>query len=100
MFPRANDPPVHDRMTGLCQSVGFSPRVVFETSHMLTRLGLIASGYGVHLIHRAWKLMPFPGVAYIPVEPTMNIVVSCFWRKDNDSELLRKLVDVAREYAV
>ena len=100
MFPRSNNPPVHDRMTALCQSRGFTPRVAFETSHMLTRLGLIASGYGVHLVHRAWQLMPYPGVVYIPVEPTTNIVVSCFWRRDNDSELLRKLVAVARDYAV
>ena len=100
MFPRANDPPVHDRMTDLCRTSGFNPKIAFETSHMLTRLGLIASGYGVHLIHRAWQDMPFPGVVYIPVEPTTNIVVSCFWRRDNDSELLAKLVEVARDYSV
>jgi DNA-binding transcriptional LysR family regulator len=100
MFPRSNDPPVHDRMTGLCQSSGFTPKIAFETSHMLTRLGLIASGYGVHLIHRAWQDMPFPGVVYIPVEPTMNIVVSCFWRRDNDSQILARLIEVAREFAV
>ncbi len=100
MFPRANDPPVHDRILALCRGSGFSPRLVFETGHMLTRLGLIASGYGVHLVHRAWELMPFPGVVYIPVQPTINIMVSCFWRRDNDSELLAKLVTVAREFEV
>jgi len=100
MFPRSNDPPVHDRMIALCQGSGFTPRVVFEAGHMLTRFGLIASGYGVHLVHRAWGLMPYPGVAYIPVHPTMNIVVSCFWRKDNDSDHVKKLVDIAREYEV
>lgn len=100
MFPRTNDPPVHDRITGLCKSSGFTPRVVFEMGHMLTRLGLVASGYGVHLVHRAWQLMPYPGVVYIPVTPTTNIVVSCFWRKDNDSDLLKKLLAVAQEYRV
>lgn len=100
MFPRTNDPPVHDRMIGLCKSSGFTPRVVFETGHMLTRLGMVASGYGVHLVHSAWELMPYPGVVYIPVTPTMNIVVSCFWRKDNDSDLLKKLLAVAEEYRV
>jgi DNA-binding transcriptional LysR family regulator len=100
MFPRTNDPPVHDRMTGLCKSSGFTPRIVFETGHMLTRLGLVASGYGVHMVHRAWQLMPYPGVVYIPVTPTMNIVVSCFWRLDNDSDLLKKILAVAEEYRV
>ena len=96
----SNDPPVHDRMIALCKSSGFTPRVVFEAGHMLTRLGLVASGYGVHLVHRAWRLMPYPGVAYIPVDPTMNIVVSCFWRKDNDSDHVKKIVDMPVEYEV
>ena len=100
MFPRANNPPVYDNMIALCRSAGFTPRVVFETHHMLTRLGLIASGYGVHLVHRAWQLMPYPGVAYIPVVPTDNVVVSGFWRKDNDNPVLAKLVEVARCFEV
>ena len=100
MFPRSNDPPIYDRMIGLCEQRAYSPKIVFEMGHMLTRLGLVASGFGVHLVHRAWELMPFPGVAYIPVEPTTNIVVSCLWRRDNDSEALADLVAVARGFEI
>jgi DNA-binding transcriptional LysR family regulator len=100
MFPRSNDPPVYDRMIGLCAQRGYAPEIAFEMGHMLTRLGLVASGFGVHLVHRAWALMPFPGVAYVPVEPTTNIVVSCLWRRDNDSEILADLIEIARGFEV
>jgi len=100
MFPRENDPTIYDRMITLCQQSGFSPRIVHETGHMLTRLGLVAGGFGVHLVHAAWRAMPYPGVVYIPVEPTTNIMLSCFWRRDNDSPLLKNMIEIVRTYAV
>ena len=99
MFPRENDPTIYDRMIALCHSVGFSPRVVHETGHMLTRLGLVAGGFGVHLVHAAWRAMPYPGVVYIPVEPTAPVMLSCFWRRENPSPLLGNMIDIVRTYA-
>jgi DNA-binding transcriptional LysR family regulator len=100
MFPRENDPTIYDRIIALCQRTGFSPRIVQETGHMLTRLGLVASGFGVHLIHRAWATMPYPGIVYLPLEPTANIGVSCFWRRADDSVVLRNFLDVVRLHKV
>ena len=100
MFPRSNDPPIYDRMIGLCAQRGFRPHIALEMGHMLTRLGLVASGFGVHMVHRAWELMPFPGVAYIPVEPTTNVTVSCLWRNDNESEPLANFLNVVRGFEV
>jgi DNA-binding transcriptional LysR family regulator len=100
MFPRENDPTIYDRIIVLCQRVGFSPRVVQETGHMLTRLGLVASGFGVHLVHKAWETMPYPGIVYLPVEPTSRISVSCFWRRGDDSPLLKNFTDIIRHYKV
>jgi DNA-binding transcriptional LysR family regulator len=100
MFPRENDPTIYDRIIALCQRTGFSPRIVQETGHMLTRLGLVASGFGVHLIHRAWATMPYPGIVYLPLEPTANIAVACFWRRTDDSVLLKNFLDVVRLHKV
>jgi DNA-binding transcriptional LysR family regulator len=100
MFPRENDPTIYDRIIVLCQRVGFSPRVVQETGHMLTRLGLVASGFGVHLVHKAWETMPYPGIVYLPVEPTSRISVSCFWRRGDVSPLLKNFTDIIRHYKV
>jgi DNA-binding transcriptional LysR family regulator len=100
MFPRENDPTIYDRMIALCQNSGFSPKIVHETGHMLTRLGLVAGGFGVHLVHSAWRAMPYPGVVYIPVEPTARVMLSCFWRRDNTSPLVKNMVDIVRTYEV
>jgi len=100
MFPRQNNAPIYDRIIALCHGSGFSPKIVHETGHMLTRLGLVAGGFGVHLVHAAWRAMPYPGVVYIPVEPTARVTLSCFWRKDNGSPLLKNLIDIVRTYAV
>ncbi len=100
MFPRENDPTIYDRIIALCQRVGFSPRIVQETGHMLTRLGLVASGFGVHAVHDAWKTMPYPGVVYLPLDPTARIGVSCFWRRGDDNVLLKNFIDIAKHYKV
>ena len=65
---------------------------------MPTRLGLVASGFGVHLVHRAWEIMRYPGLVYLPVHPTATIAHSCYWRKDNPNPILRVFIDVVREH--
>jgi DNA-binding transcriptional LysR family regulator len=100
MFPRENDPRVYDEMVDLCRKAGFQPRVVHETTHMLTRLGLTAGGFGINLVHAAWRAMPYPGVVYVPIVPTTNLMLSCFWRRDNTSLLVRNMADIARTQAV
>lgn len=100
MFPRENDPRIYDQIIGLMQTAGFAPRVVHETGHMLSRMGLTAGGFGVNLVHAAWRAMPYPGVVYIPVEPTTTLQVSCFWRRDNTSLLVSNMIDIVRPYAV
>jgi DNA-binding transcriptional LysR family regulator len=100
MFPRENGAFVYDLIISLCQKAGFSPRIIEEADAVQTRLGLIASGFGVHLVHRTWETMPYPGVAYVVVEPTATIGLSCYWRKDNANPILRTFIDVVGKYEV
>ncbi|MET3926021.1 LysR family transcriptional regulator [Devosia sp. 2618] len=100
MFPREGDPPIYDRIMALCERSGFTPKVVLETGRMLARLGIVAGGIGVNLVHSAWRNMPYPGVAYVSVEPTDDVVVSCFWRRGDNNSLLRNLVEIVRMHAV
>jgi DNA-binding transcriptional LysR family regulator len=72
---------------------GFSPRIAQEASHTLTRLGLVAAGFGVHMVHSTWDTMPFPGIVYVPIDPTDVVTVVCFWRR-SDRELLANLVKI------
>jgi DNA-binding transcriptional LysR family regulator len=101
MFPREiNDKGVYDRIIALCHRAGFSPRIVQEASNTLTRLGLVAAGFGVHVVHSTWNTMPFPGVVYMPVAPYDHITVACYWRRTDRNPLLTHLVKIVRQYAV
>ncbi|MCP8938556.1 LysR family transcriptional regulator [Alsobacter sp. SYSU M60028] len=101
MFPREpNDKAIYDRIISLCYRAGFSPRITHEASNTLTRLGLVSAGFGVHLVHQAWDTIPFPGVVYVPIEPSDNIEITCFWRKGDANPLLLHLIEIVREFSV
>ena len=93
MFPRDNGATVYDLMISLCQKAGFSPRIVQEAGSVPARLGLVAAGFGVHLVHKTWKTMPYPGIAYIPIEPTVKIGLTWLLaegRPQSDPEIVRR----------
>jgi len=64
-MPRTESAPIHDRVIAVCRKSGVTPRVVQEAGHIYARLGLVAAGFGVHLLHDAWMKVPFPGVVYV-----------------------------------
>lgn len=98
MFPRDNGATIYDRIISLCQKAGFSPRIVQEAGSVPARLGLVAAGFGVHLVHKTWATMPYPGVVYIAVEPTARIGLTCYWRKGDPNPILNNFVEVVRKY--
>lgn len=100
MFPRNDGPPIYDRIIATCQKAGFSPRIVQEGGPVPTRLGLVAAGFGVHLVDAAWKNLPHSGVVYIPVEPTAVISLSCYWRKADPNPILKLFVAVVRRHEI
>jgi DNA-binding transcriptional LysR family regulator len=100
MFPRDNGATIYDRIISLCQKAGFSPRIVQEAGSVPARLGLVAAGFGVHLVHKTWETMPYPGIVYIPIEPTTKIGLTCYWRKDDPNPILRPFVDIVRKHKI
>lgn len=98
MFPRDNSTAIFDRIMATCERAGFVPRVVQEAGPVSVRLGLVASGFGVHLVHKAWEIMRHPGIVYVPVHPTATIAHACYWRKGDANPILRTFLDVVREH--
>lgn len=98
MFPREDNSPIYDRIISTCNKVGFSPKVVQEAGPVHTRLGLVASGFGVHLVSESWKANPYPGVVYIPIQPTATLGLSCYWRKGDPNPILRLFVDIVQKH--
>jgi hypothetical protein len=66
--------------------------VVQEAGPIQTRLGLVAAGFGVHVVPQAWRSMPFPGVAYVPTRPAITLRMAAWWRKGNPNPMLRLLL--------
>ena len=100
MFPRENGATIYDLIISLCQKAGFSPRIVQEAGSVPARLGLVAAGFGVHLVHKTWETMPYPGIAYIPVEPTAMIGLTCYWRKGDPNPILKIFIDIVRRHKI
>ncbi len=98
MFPRDSSTAIYDRIMATCLRAGFSPRVVQEADPVPTRLGLVASGFGIHLVHKAWEIMRYPGIVYVPIHPTATIAHACTWRKGDPNPILQGFVDVVREH--
>jgi DNA-binding transcriptional LysR family regulator len=100
MFPRDQSTPIHDRIIALCQKAGFSPRIVQEAGPVPFRLALVAAGFGVHVLHRSWETMPYPGIAYVPVRPTAIIAHAGYWRRGDPNPILRSFLEIARRHRV
>ncbi len=100
MFPRDNGATIYDLIISLCQKAGFSPKIVQEAGSVPARLGLVAAGFGVHLVHKTWETMPYPGIAYVPVEPTAMIGLTCYWRKGDPNPILKIFIDIVRKHRI
>ncbi len=40
--------------------------------------------------------VPFPGVVYVPFEPSASIRLTCYWRRRDPNPMLRGFLDVVR----
>ena len=100
MFPRDNGATIYDLIISLCQKAGFSPKIVQEAGSVPARLGLVAAGFGVHLVHKTWETMPYPGIVYIPIEPTAMIGLTCYWRKADPNPILKLFIDIVRRHKI
>ena len=98
LFQRDNSTAIYDRIMAICERAGFLPKVVLEAGPVPTRLGLVASGFGVHLVHKAWEIMRYPGIVYVPIHPTTTIAHACYWRKSDSNPVLKAFLDVVREH--
>ncbi len=100
MFPRDDGADVYDRIISLCQKVGYSPNIVQQASSVQMRLGLVASGFGVHLVQESWQTMPHPGVTYLPIRPTDSIGLSCYWRTFDPNPVRGRFINIVKEYEI
>lgn len=78
-----------------CQEAGFAPRIVQEVTHTSTLVCFVAAGFGVALAPNSVQHIHVTGAVHKPLaspEASSDLVLA--WRRDNDSPLLRRFVDL------
>lgn len=98
LYPRADNPVIHDTIIACCHRAGFSPRITQETGDMQTITALVASGMGVALVIASPGLRAAPGVAIRPLAghdiPVWQIALA--WRSEpNPPPTIRAFVAMA-----
>jgi len=93
LFPRPLAPTLHDRVIGVCQQAGFTPRIAQEAVQMQTILGLVAAGLGIALVPACMANLRRAGVVYARLRrPGAAIETCAVWRRDEASPVLAALL--------
>ncbi|MGZ9710017.1 LysR substrate-binding domain-containing protein [Glaciimonas sp. GNP009] len=101
MFPTGTRPNFIDKVVDLCRCEGFLPVVSQAVGDAVTGLALVASGFGISLVAESATAIQLPGVVYRPLKNAPHAVVdlSCVYRLDDQSVILKAFLEVVREFA-
>ncbi|MFG1672506.1 LysR family substrate-binding domain-containing protein, partial [Streptomyces sp. Y7] len=93
LLPRAAGPGLHDRITALCATAGFTPRVTQEAVEWQTVCALVEAGLGISLAPTSIRRIRLKGVSFRPVEPnTERTRVAVAWRRNGANPLVGNLL--------
>ncbi|MER7707794.1 LysR family transcriptional regulator [Kitasatospora sp. NPDC097605] len=93
LLPRPAGPRLYDRITELCGTAGFAPRIVQHAVEWQTVCALVGAGLGVSLAPASIRRLRLREVAFRPVEPrTARTRVAAAWRREDRSPLVANLL--------
>ena len=100
LFPSEARPNFIDRVLELCRQDGFLPKVVQEVGDAVNGVALVASGFGLCIVPDSATNMRIPGVVYRPLlrNPMPQVDLSCLYRSDDESPILREFLAIARTF--
>ncbi|MFE0875966.1 LysR family transcriptional regulator [Streptomyces smyrnaeus] len=93
LLPRAVGPQLHDQITSLCTTAGFTPQVAQHAVEWQTVCALVETGLGVSLAPESTRRIRLKGVAFRKIEPnTAHPKVAVAWRRNNPNPLIARLL--------
>ncbi|QCG99337.1 LysR family transcriptional regulator (plasmid) [Azospirillum sp. TSA2s] len=96
MFSQRESPLFHARIMRMCETVGFTPRVVQNATQIHTVVGLVGAGMGVALVPEVARNLHMAGVRTLSLEDAHAPVhVALGWQKANETPAIRSLRQVA-----
>lgn len=100
VYPSGPRPSFIDRVMELCRREGFLPKVSQEVGDTVTGVALVASGFGICLVPESATTLKLPGVVYVPLKnaPHATVDLSCVYRRDDQSPILKAFLEVVRSF--
>lgn len=86
----------------LCRNAGFEPRFSGQAGDLIMATLMTGISRKLALVPESMANLHLPGVTYLPLETddeAARMEVHCFYRKDEASPVLQRMLDVVREFA-
>jgi DNA-binding transcriptional LysR family regulator len=95
-FPRRVTPGLHDVITSMCRSAGFSLHVIHETDSIVGALTLVSAGLGIAFstpsVRRFW-----PDIVFRPIEGAPDIEQAVGYRRESPSPALETFMGIVKQ---
>lgn len=85
---------VNDAVVRSCLAAGYYPHRAYEVTETSAALALVAAGLGVAVLPDSIRSAPREGVVCKVIEDALTVRLDLAWREDDDSPLLRNLLNV------
>jgi DNA-binding transcriptional LysR family regulator len=92
-------PGSRDWLSGLCQQVGFTPRILQDVALESGIMTFVAEGLGVTLAREQIEKLPHPGVVFRPLAVPVKADYWIAWHKDNRSKALTQYIEIVKKEA-
>lgn len=89
---------VNDAVVRSCLNSGFYPHRAYEVTETSAALALVAAGLGVAVLPDSVRSAPREGVVCRTVEDALSVPLALAWRREDETPLIRQLLDVLERH--
>lgn len=89
-------PGSRDWMTGICETAGFTPRIIQDVDAEAGLMTFVAEGLGVTLAREQIKNLPHAGVVFRPIKNAVRTEYWVAWHRDNHSKALSQYISCVK----
>ncbi|MGP3769972.1 LysR substrate-binding domain-containing protein [Streptomyces sp. SDT5-1] len=89
---------VNDAVVRSCLTSGFYPHRAYEVTETSAALALVAAGLGVAVLPDSVRSAPREGVVCRTVEDAPTVPLALAWRREDETPLIRQLLDVLERH--
>jgi DNA-binding transcriptional LysR family regulator len=98
LFPRRVTPGLHDTITSMCRSAGFTLKVMHEGDSLVSGLTLASAGLGIAFgtptVQKLW-----PDLLFRPLKPSVQIHQAVAYLRDSRAPVLETFLRAVRQSA-